>query len=56
VSDTSLLGEPHFGIKNVRGRMQTLVGGELLLESNPETGTTAILRIPKKPTQIPSLV
>ncbi len=37
----------HTGIANVRGRLQSMCGGELLIQSAPGMGTTAVIEIPK---------
>ena len=36
----------HIGINNVRERLWRLCGGELLIDSAPGKGTTAVIRIP----------
>ena len=41
-------GKVHIGIRNVRERLERMVGGTLTIESTPETGTTATILIPKK--------
>ena len=48
--DTSLpLDEKkHVGIRNIRGRLKGIVNGELILESTPGVGTTAVIMIPKE--------
>lgn len=38
----------HVGIRNIRGRLKAMVNGELILESKPDAGTTAIIMIPKE--------
>jgi sensor histidine kinase YesM len=37
----------HVGVENVRSRLKALCNGSLEIESTPEIGTTAIIRIPK---------
>ena len=37
----------HVGIRNIRGRLKAMVNGELFLESTVESGTTAVIMIPK---------
>ncbi len=38
----------HIGIRNVRERLQAMCGGSLTIESQPGTGTSVLLRIPKE--------
>lgn len=38
----------HVGIRNIRGRLNAMVNGELILESSPESGTKAVIMIPKE--------
>ena len=38
----------HIGIRNVRERLQAMCGGSLTIESQPGTGTRALIRIPKE--------
>lgn len=38
----------HVGLRNIRGRLQAMVDGDLILESCPDAGTTAVIRIPKE--------
>lgn len=45
-------GKLHIGIRNVRSRLESMVGGTLEIQSVPGAGTTAIIRIPKKPTHL----
>lgn len=40
-------GKPHIGIRNVRERLERMVGGSLSITSTPE-GTVAVVTIPKK--------
>ena len=37
----------HVGIRNIRGRLQAMVNGELILESKVDAGTRAVIMIPK---------
>ena len=46
----ALDGKKHVGLRNVRGRLQAMVNGELLLESAPGAGTKATILIPKEVT------
>lgn len=38
----------HVGLRNIRGRLQAMVDGDLLLESAPGAGTKAVIMIPKE--------
>ncbi|MBQ5840538.1 MAG: histidine kinase, partial [Clostridia bacterium] len=38
----------HIGIRNIRDRLQVMVGGTLDIESTPGVGTTVRIRIPKE--------
>lgn len=40
-------GKPHVGIRNVRERLQNMVGGSLSITSS-ENGTVAVVTIPAK--------
>ena len=40
-------GKPHVGIRNVRERLQIMVGGSLSITST-ESGTVAVVTIPAK--------
>ena len=40
-------GKPHVGIRNVRERLQNMVGGSLSITST-ESGTVAVVTIPAK--------
>ena len=48
--DTSLPidEKKHVGLRNIRGRLQAMVDGELMIESAPEKGTRAVIMIPKE--------
>ena len=48
--DTSLPIEEkkHVGLRNIRGRLKSMVNGELIIESQPGTGTRAVIMIPKE--------
>ena len=41
----------HVGLRNIRGRLKAMVNGELILTSNPGTGTNAVIMIPKEVTE-----
>ena len=40
----------HVGLRNIRGRLQAMVNGDLVLESTPGVGTKAVIMIPKEVT------
>ena len=44
---TKQMDSTHIGIDNVRDRVQTMVGGELVISSEPDKGTVAKIRIPR---------
>ena len=48
--DTSLPVEEkkHVGLRNIRGRLQAMVNGDLTIESQPGKGTKAVIMIPKE--------
>ena len=48
--DTSLPIEEkkHVGLRNIRGRLRAMVDGELIIESQINTGTRAVILIPKE--------
>ena len=50
--DTSLPidEKKHVGLRNIRGRLKAMVGGDLILESTPDVGTKAVIMIPKEVT------
>ena len=41
----------HVGLRNIRGRLQAMVNGELYIESKLGAGTKAVIRIPKEVTE-----
>ena len=43
-------GKKHVGLRNIRGRLEAMVDGELLLESERGVGTKAVIMIPKEVT------
>ena len=51
--DTSLPIEEkkHVGLRNIRGRLKAMVNGELLVKSELNVGTKAVIMIPKEVTQ-----
>ena len=51
--DTSVLLDErkHVGIRNIRGRLNAMVNGRLILESKAGQGTTATIMIPKDVTE-----
>ena len=40
-------GKSHIGIKNVQQRLKMMCGGELMINSVPDRGTEAVIKIPK---------
>ena len=40
----------HVGLRNIRGRLNAMVDGDLILESKPGVGTKAVIMIPKEVT------
>ena len=40
----------HVGLRNIRGRLNAMVDGDLILESKPGSGTKAVIMIPKEVT------
>ena len=51
--DTSLPieGKKHVGLRNIRGRLNAMVNGELIIESEIGIGTKAVIMIPKEGTE-----
>ena len=49
-TDAPLDEKKHVGLRNIRGRLQAMVNGELVLESKPGVGTKAVIMIPKEVT------
>ena len=41
----------HVGLRNIRGRLNAMVNGDLIVESKPCTGTKAVIMIPKEVTE-----
>lgn len=41
-------GKSHIGIKNVQQRIKMMCGGELMVNSVPDQGTDAVIKIPKQ--------
>ena len=48
--DAPMDGKKHVGLQNIRGRLNAMVNGDLLLESKPGVGTKAVIMIPKEVT------
>ena len=50
--DTSLPidEKKHVGLRNIRGRLNAMVNGDIILESKPGVGTKAVIMIPKEVT------
>lgn len=48
--DASILGDEreHVGLRNIRGRLETMVGGTLEIESAQGVGTKVLIKIPKE--------
>ena len=48
--DTSLMPDDkkHIGLRNIRGRVETMCGGTLSVESTPGMGTKVVILIPKE--------
>ena len=48
--DTSMPvdGKKHVGLRNIRGRLNAMVNGELIIQSRPGSGTRAVIMIPKE--------
>ena len=44
-------GKKHVGLRNIRGRLKTMVNGELIIESQVNHGTKAMILIPKEVNQ-----
>ena len=49
-TDAPVDEKKHVGLRNIRGRMKAMVNGELVLKSEPGTGTKAKIMIPKEVT------
>ena len=43
-------GKKHVGLRNIRGRLDAMVNGQLILESELNAGTKAVIMIPKEVT------
>ena len=48
--DTAILDtdRKHIGLRNIRGRLETMVDGTLHIESTPGKGTKVLISIPKE--------
>ena len=44
-------GKKHVGLRNIHGRLKAMVNGELILESEINVGTKAVIMIPKEVTE-----
>ena len=49
--DAPIDEKKHVGLRNIRGRLKAMVNGELVLESKLDSGTKAIIMIPKEVTE-----
>ena len=49
-TDAPIDDKKHVGLRNIRGRLNAIVDGELIMESKPGVGTKAIIMIPKEVT------
>ena len=47
-TEQPLDGKKHVGLRNIRGRLNAMVNGDLIVESQPGTGTRAVIMIPKE--------
>ena len=48
--NTPIDEKKHVGLRNIRGRLNAMVNGDLALESKPGVGTKAVIMIPKEVT------
>ena len=48
--DAPIDEKKHVGLRNIRGRLNAMVTGDLVLESKPGVGTKAVIMIPKEVT------
>ena len=48
--DMPMEGKKHVGLRNIRGRLNAMVNGELIIESKVGAGTKAVIMIPKEVT------
>ena len=49
-ANLSIDEKKHVGLRNIRGRLNAMVDGDLILESKPGVGTKAVIKIPKEVT------
>ena len=49
-TDAPIDEKKHVGLRNIRGRLNAMVNGDLVLESTPGVGTKAVILIPKEVT------
>ena len=47
-TDAPIDEKKHLGLRNIRGRLNAMVNGDLVLESKPGVGTKAVIMIPKE--------
>ena len=47
-TDLPVDAKKHVGLRNIRGRLNAMVNGELILESKQGAGTKAVILIPKE--------
>ena len=49
-TDAKIDEKNHVGLRNIRGRLNAMVNGDLIVESKPGAGTKAVIMIPKEVT------
>jgi sensor histidine kinase YesM len=49
-TDAPMDEKKHVGLRNIRGRLNAMVNGDIILESKPGVGTKAVIMIPKEVT------
>jgi LytS/YehU family sensor histidine kinase len=47
-TNVTMEGKKHVGLRNIKGRLHAMVNGELVLESEINVGTKAVIMIPKE--------
>ena len=50
-TDAKIDEKKHVGLRNIRGRLNAMVNGDLIVESKPGAGTNAVIMIPKEVTE-----